>query len=106
MLPLKCRGSPIVGLSDLVKKLPCKGIINARRNFCRQQVRIFHGKQEHIKNINFRNRDENRSHPNALFVVGSRQKLKMKTRNTRAFSYHSKISSTQVPFFSCLDHGV
>ena len=40
---------------------------------------------------------------------GSRQKIKNKTRNTTASSYHSKVSFTQIKgalFFSCLSHGV
>ena len=35
--------------------------------------------------------------------------IKMKTQNTNACSYHSKVSTTQnkgVPFFSCLGHVV
>ena len=37
------------------------------------------------------------------------KKIKMKTQNTMACSYHSKVTFTQnkgVPFFSCLGHGV
>ena len=43
------------------------------------------------------------------YTVVSKQKIKMRTRNTMAPSYHSKVTSTQnkgVPFFSCLAHGV
>ena len=42
------------------------------------------------------------------YSVVSKQKIKMKTWNTMAPSYHSKVTSTQnkgVPFFSCLGHG-
>ena len=42
-------------------------------------------------------------------TVASKQKIKMKTWNTMALSYHSKVTSTQkkgVPYFSCLACGV
>ena len=43
------------------------------------------------------------------YTVVSEQKIKMKTQNTMAPSYHSKVTSTQnkgVAFFSCLARGV
>ena len=42
-------------------------------------------------------------------VSNQKKKNKMKTQDTMAPSYHSKVFSTQskgVPFFSCLAHGV
>ena len=42
-------------------------------------------------------------------VVSKQKKIKMKTQNATAYSYHSKVISTQnkgVSFFSCLGHGV
>ena len=42
-------------------------------------------------------------------TIVSKQKIKIKTWNTMALSYHSKVTSTQskgVPFFSCLAHGM
>ena len=43
------------------------------------------------------------------YEVFLNKKIKMKTQNTMACSYHSKVTSTQskgVPFFSCLGHGL
>ena len=43
------------------------------------------------------------------YTVVSKQKIKMKTRNTMTPSYHSKVTSTQNngdPFYSCLPHGL
>ena len=43
------------------------------------------------------------------YNVVSKQRIKMKTKNTMAPSYHSKLTSNQnkkVPFFSCLGHRV
>ena len=43
------------------------------------------------------------------YEVFLNKKIKMKTQNTMACSYHSKVTFTQnkvVPFFSCLGHGV
>ena len=51
MLRLTCRESPIVGLSHHVKKLHVKELLTSGENFavntCSEQVRMFHGKQEH-----------------------------------------------------------
>ena len=44
-----------------------------------------------------------------FYSVVSKQKIKKKTRNTMASSYHAKVTSTQnkgVPLFFCLGHGV
>ena len=57
---------------------------------------------------NYHNSDGSRSDRNVSPVVLSK-KIKMKTRNTIASSYHLKFSSTQdrgVLFFSCWGHGV
>ena len=43
------------------------------------------------------------------YAFVSKQKIKVKTRNIMAPSYHSKVTSTQnkgVPFFSCFSHVV
>ena len=42
-----------------------------------------------------------------FFTVGSKQKIKMNSRNAMASSYNSKVGSTTsngVPFFPCLCH--
>ena len=42
-------------------------------------------------------------------VVSKQKNIKMKTQNSTAYSYHSKVTSTQnkgASFFSCFGHGV